>query len=114
MRGIELQLDGTTIRGPVEGPWEISSDRYRLTVAATPRGPAIAGWQAAGGPELVDRLGTETLGRSIVGTRTDARSLRRFSACTGSSPAILRSSTSQVPRTVARLNEGSHQTDKTG
>lgn len=50
---IELELNGTTLRGPVEGPWEISSDRYRLTLAVTPRGPAIVGWQAAGGPEVV-------------------------------------------------------------
>jgi hypothetical protein len=42
-----------TLRGPVEGPWEISSDRYRLTLAATPRGPGIVGWQTAEGPELV-------------------------------------------------------------
>lgn len=50
---IKLQLNDTTLRGPIEGPWEISNDRYRLTLAATPRGPAIAGWQTAGGPELV-------------------------------------------------------------
>lgn len=50
---IKLQLHDTTLGGPVEGPWEIRNDRYRLTLAATPRGPGIAGWQITGGPELV-------------------------------------------------------------
>ncbi len=53
MHDIALELNGTTLRGPVEGPWEISSDQYRLTLAATPHGPGITGWQTAGGPELV-------------------------------------------------------------
>jgi len=53
MRETELKLNGTTIRGPVQGPWEISSDQQRITLAATPRGPGIAGWQCAGGAELV-------------------------------------------------------------
>jgi hypothetical protein len=53
MHDIELRLNGTTLCGPVEGPWEIGSDRYRLTLAATSRGLGIIGWQSAGGPELV-------------------------------------------------------------
>lgn len=53
MHDITLELNGTTLRGPVKGPWEISSDQHRLTLAATPRGPGIIGWQTAGGPELV-------------------------------------------------------------
>ena len=48
-----LQLNGTTIRGPVGGPWEISSDQYRLALAATQLGPGIVGWQSAGRPQLV-------------------------------------------------------------
>ncbi len=53
MPNMELNLNGTTIHSAVGGPWEINSNRYRLALAATPRGPGVTGWPCAGGAELV-------------------------------------------------------------
>lgn len=99
MGAVSLQLNGTAIGGPVGGPWQIDSDRWRLVLATTPRGPAIAGWQFAGGAELVGAphplcdliAGGEVKTTAAAGTATvGGRQALSLLLCTTAESLILR------------------------